>query len=388
MENSQLTHMVTWLNQERQRDRTDIDQLRQRVEQLTDERDHTTLRAGELEAGLATIQTRVERLAQLEDYFERFKQQVGAVLESGEAQREQSLRESDRLRHAEIANVTRLISEFRKDLDKFRRYDEELVARRVEAQRMAADLTRLQQSAAETATQLSEWVKSTTMLEEQRRQDTRRVTDLQTQADELFKRVEAAMPRIQYLEGIAPRLGELKIVVEELRQTQGKDLEKHQFLEAQIERQVRQWSEEIETYRQRMDGHERRMEQYGEYLQVIKQATEGLQALREQVERELHEASELQRLAQNRQKTQFEDWQTQQEQRWQKYTADWDRQWGDYDRTISNLGDRIGALETQVATLEKHMQLLIRIAEEDAQLRAMAAHDWQSHFEQTMEDEA
>jgi chromosome segregation ATPase len=388
MEYNQLAQLVAWLDQEHQRDRAELDQLRQLVDRLTAERDQTARRVGDMEAGLAVTQGRVEQLTQLEESFERHKQEMGALLESSEAQRQESVRETDRQRHTEIANVTRVVSDFRKDLDKFRRYDEELVARRVEAQRLATDLTRLQQSTDETATQLSDWVKSTTALEDQRRQDTRRMADLQTQAVELSKRFEAAMPRIQYLEGIAPRVADLKIVVEELRQTQGKDLEKSAFLEAQIERQVRQWSEEVESYRLRMDDYERRVEQYAEYHQVIKQATEGLQALREQVERELHEASELQRLAQNRQKTQFEDWQTQQEQRWQKYTADWDRQWGDYDRTISELGARIGVLEKQVATLEKRMQMVIRVAEEDAQLRAMAARDWQSHFEQAMVDEA
>jgi hypothetical protein len=173
-----------------------------------------------------------------------------------------------------------------------------------------------------------------------------------------------------------------------VRQGQGKEHEKRQFLEAQIERQIKLWGEEIEAYRQRMDGYERRIEQYTEYHSVVKKATDDLRAFQETVARQQHEGSELQRLSQNRQKTQFEDWQSQQEQRWQQHMVDWERQWADYDRNIAALGERVAGVETRVAVIEKRMQLLMQIAEEDGQMRAMAARDWQAHFEKAMEEEA
>ena len=406
MEHSQLSQMVSWLDQAHQRDRLELDQLRQQVEQLSGERDDTARRMARLESDLAALRGGAERLSWPAAPAERFEEQGGAALERGEAQRQQAPRQGDQppcaplrrqattedrglpLRQAETANVIRSVGDFRQDMDRFRRYDEELASRRLDIQRLAADIARLQQAVTDAARQRDEWAHSAGFVEEQRRQDARRITDIQSQIAEEIKRVDGIVPRMQYLEQMSSRVMEIKNTIEELRLGQSKGHEKRQFLEAQIERQIKLWGEEIEGYRLRVDGHERRMEQYTEYHQVVKKATEGLQSFQEQITRLQHETGELQRLSQNRQKTQMEEWQTQQEQRWQQHGADWDRQWTDYERTVARLGDRTGAIELRVSTFEKRLHLLIQIAEEDAQLRAMSARDWQARFEQVMENEA
>jgi chromosome segregation ATPase len=387
MEHSQLSQMVSWLDQAHQHDRGELTQLRQQVEQLTGEREEAEQRVAGLEAQLSALTGQLERLSQLESYFERFKEQVNGLLERGEAQRQKVLLEGDRVRQTEITNVTRIVGDLRKELEKYRRYDEEMAARRVDIQRLSADIARLQQAVESTTRQRDDVTRVASFVEEQRRQDLRRIADVQTQVGEVAKRVDGVLPRLQYLEQLSSRVIEIKTQLEDLRQGQNRDFEKRQFLEAQIDRQVKLWGEEIEAYRQRMDGHERRMETYTEHHQVVKKAVEGLAAFQEGVARQQHEASELQRLGQNRQKTQLDEWQAQQEQRWQQHVVDWERQWSDYDRALAVLGDRFGGIDLRVATLEKRIQLLIQIAEEDAQLRALSARDWQTRFEQVMEKE-
>jgi len=387
MEQSQLSQMVNWLDQAHQQDRRVLEQLRQQVERLSGGRDETEQRIAALEAQFGLLSAQLERIALLESYFERFKEQVNAMLERGEAQRQKALQESDRTRQAEITTLVNAVNDFRRELEKYRKYDEEMAARRVDMQRLSGELAKLQMTFENMAKQRDEWTRTAGFVEEQRRQDARRIADLQTQIVEVGRRADGLLPRLQYLEQLSPRLMELRTQLDELRQSQGRDLEKRQFLEAQIDRQIKLWAEEIDTYRQRMDNFERRIEQYAEYHQVVKKATEGLQAFQEQIAREQQESAELVRLSQNRQKTQLEEWQTQQEQRWQQYISEWDRQWADYDRALATLGDQITALSGRVGTLEKRIQLLIQIAEEDAQMRTMAAQEWQNRFEQVMEKE-
>ena len=387
MEQSQLSQMVNWLDQAHQQDRRVLEQLRQQVERLSGGRDETEQRIAALEAQFGLLSAQLERLNLLEGYFERFKEQVNAMLERGEAQRQKALQESDRARQAEIATLMNAVNDFRKEIEKYRKYDEEMAARRVDVQRLSGEIAKLQIAVENLTRQRDDWTRTAGFLEEQRRQDARRVADLQTQIVEVGRRVDGLLPRLQYLEQLSPRLMELRAQLDELRQSQGRDLEKRQFLEAQIDRQIKLWAEEIDTYRQRMDNFERRIEQYAEYHQVVKKATEGLQSFQEQIARAQQESAELLRLSQNRQKTQLEEWQTQQEQRWQKYISEWDRQWADYERALATLNDQITVLSGRVSTLEKRIQLLIQIAEEDAQMRTMAAQEWQTRFEQVMEKE-
>jgi chromosome segregation ATPase len=387
MEHSQLSQMVTWLDKEHQRDRAELHQLQQRVETLAGEREEQAKRIIDLEAELAALHAYVDRVAQIEGYFERFKHEMNTLLEKSEARRQQALRDSDRVRQVEIENVTQTISEIRKEVEKFRRYDEELAARRADMQRLSETVARLQQQIMDANKSQDERVRSISYLEEQRHQDNKRIAQLQAQIPELFKKNELQLSRIQQLEQLPARIGELKSSVDEVRQQQKQELERAQFQDAQRERQMKSWLEEAELQRQRMTEYEQRMERYAEQYQRIKKAMEDLQEFEEQIQRQQHETAELQRLAENRQRSQLEEWQTQEEQRWKKHTMEWDHQWSEYDKALAQLTERATALEKRVKANEKQLQSLLQMAEEDAQMRTIAAQDWQARFEEMVEQE-
>jgi len=387
MEHSQLSQMVTWLDKEHQRDRTELGKLQQRVETLAAERDEQARHVTELEAELAALRARVDRVAQLEDYLERFKQEINILLEKSESRRQQALRDSDRVRQVEIDNVTKVLGETRREVERFRRYDDELAARRTDMQRLSETVGRLQQQVMDAAKDQEERARHVTYLEEQRRQDNKRIAELQAQSTELLKRLEMHFSKIQLLEQLPSRINELKSNIQEMSQQQNKALEKAQFQDAQRERQAKNWGEQAELQRQRMDEYQGRMDRYAEQYQRIKKAMDDLQEFKEQIQRQQHETAELQRLAENRQKSQFEEWQAQEDQRWKKQSMEWDHQVSEFDKALAELIERSNALEKQVHDNQKHLQLVLQMAEEDAQMRAVTARDWQMRFEEIVEQE-
>jgi hypothetical protein len=136
-----------------------------------------------------------------------------------------------------------------------------------------------------------------------------------------------------------------------------------------------------------MDEYGQNMERYAEQYHRIKKATEELQEFQEQIQRQQHETAELQRLAENRQRSQLEEWQVQEEQRWKKYTMEWDHQWSEQDKALAEVSERITVLEKQTKENAKRLQLLLRMAEEDAHMRTLASRDWQTRFEEIVEQE-
>jgi chromosome segregation ATPase len=387
MEHSQLSQMVTWLDKEHQRDRGELHRLQQRVTTLTEEREEQANRIAELETELGAMRAYVDRVAQLEGYFDRFKQEINSLLEKSEARRQQAQRDSDRVRQVEIDNVTQAVSEVRKEVEKFRRFEEELAARRADAQRVTESIARLQQQVLDAGKSQDERVRSITYLEEQRIQDNKRIAQLQAQTSDLFKKIELQLSRIQQLEQLAPRIGELRSSIEELSQRQNKEFERVRFQDAQRERQMKSWLEEAELQRQRMDEYGQNMERYAEQHHRIKKAMEDLQEFKEQIQREQHETAELQRLAENRQRGQLDEWQTQEERRWKKHTMEWDHQWSEFDKALAALIERANVLEKRTQDNEGRLQLLLQMAEEDAQMRTVVARDWQLRFEEMVERE-
>jgi len=387
MEHSQLSQMVTWLDKQHQRDRTELHQLQQRVEILAKEREEQANHISELEAELTALRAQIDRVAQVEGYFERFKHEMSAQLERSEDRRQQAMRDSDRVRQVEIDNVSQAINEFRKELERFRRYDEELVAYRTDVQRLGESVARLQQQLLEAIKSQDERARGITYLEEQRHQDNKRTAQLQAQTAELFKKIEAQVSRIQQLEQLPPRLGELKSGMDQIRQVQTKELERVQFQEAQRERQVKAWLQEAELHRQRMEEYGQNMERYAEQHHRIKKAMGELQEFQEQIQRQQHETAELQRLAENRQRSQLEEWQVQEERRWKKHTMEWDHQWSENDKALIQLTEQVTLLDKQTRDNGQRLELLLRMAEEDTHMRAMAVRDWQTRFEEMVEQE-
>ena len=387
MEHSQLSQMVTWLDKEHQRDRAELHQLQQRVETLLGERDEQAKRITDLEAELSALHSYVDRVAQIEGFFERFKFEVTSMLEKSESRRQQAMRDSDRVRQVEMENVTQAVNETRKEVEKMRRYDEELAARRTDAQRLSEALSRLQQQVLDSAKQQDERVRTIAYLEEQRTQDNKRIAQLQAQTTDLAKRIEAQLSRIQQLEQLSPRIGELRVALDEVRQVQSKELERFQYQDAQRERQVKSWLQEADLHRQRMDEFTKDLERYAEQYHRIKKGAEELQEFKEQLQRQQHETAELQRLAENRQRSLLEEWQGQEEQRWKKHTMEWEHRWNEYDKGLASLEERMISLEKRVHENERRLNLLLQMAEEDVQMRAMAVRDWQSRFEEMIEQE-
>jgi hypothetical protein len=64
---------------------------------------------------------------------------------------------------------------------------------------------------------------------------------------------------------------------------------------------------------------------------------------------------------------------------------EWDHQWGEYDKGLAELKLGMTDLEKQAQDNEKQLGLLLEMAEEDVQMRATAARDWQSRFEEMVE---
>ena len=285
----------------------------------------------------------------------------------------------------EIDNVTRAVSEIRKEVERTRRYDEELAARRADTQRLSESVARLQQQLLESNKLQDERVRGIAYLEEQRHQDNKRLAQLQAQSSDLIKKVEGQLSRIQQLEQFPPRIGEVRTSIEEVRQQHTKELERAQFQDAQRERQMKTWHQEAELQRQRMDEFSQQMERYAEQYHRIKKSIEDLEEFKEQLQRQQHETTELQRLAENRQRTQLEEWQVQEERRWKKHTMEWDHHWGEYDKSLADLTVQVAEFEKQTQDNEKRLELLLEMAEEDVQMRATAARDWQTRFEEMVE---
>jgi hypothetical protein len=232
---------------------------------------------------------------------------------------------------------------------------EEIDLRKAEQKRVGEIVLNVQQNLNSLNKELDNKVRGLPFLEEGRQQDAKRIAQLQQESIEALKRIEQIGSRVQMLEDTLQRqereTGELKELVGQLRAGQREFIEK-QLLEVEhVKRQVAEWAEEIEVQVKRVDDFAVRLQGFSEAFREDRDVVAGVERFHEAIRREQTQVTELQRLAEERQKRQLEQWAEENEKRWRKELLRWDHQWAEQGKRNARVNEHFTSVE---ARLDQH----------------------------------
>ncbi|MBN1219308.1 MAG: hypothetical protein JXM69_10300 [Anaerolineae bacterium] len=384
MEQPHLASQLEYLEQQHQEDQTKIAELQQRAETQAYQLQEQTQRIQGLESELAEARLVLNRVPQFEERLDHLKRELLQVIEERYGRRQPGVPDAPSTT-AQFDSYTKTLNEMRRELDKIRRHDEQISLARTELERMNKTASVFQADLDKLGKQVDERVRAARYMEEQRTADARRVAELQADMPALQKRLEANQSKIQTMEQQTLQFGQYEIALEEVREEIRRHREHMDFQAAQRERQMKTWNDLAETLQRRMDEYEGLMEKYAEHYQLNRRALSSLQDFQERLQREQHQTEELQRLAEERQRAEMEKLQAGYGQRWQKQTMEWKGQAETLQNDIAILKKQTDEITKFNQTIERQMTLILQIIEEDVQARAIAAQEWQQHFEKLAE---
>ena len=206
MDLTQLSQMVTWLDEEHRRDREEMAKLDQRMQGMAIENQEQARRIQDLEGRLANTQAQLTRFTQIEQALQQLKNEVTVLMAKETEARLQTERENDRARAGERETMARAIAEIRKELPRFGRIEEELVTRQAEDQRLGEMVLAMRQSVNNVSKDLDERTRTLPYMVEQRAQDNKRIAAVQAETVELFKRTDTVPGKLAILEERIQRL--------------------------------------------------------------------------------------------------------------------------------------------------------------------------------------
>jgi chromosome segregation ATPase len=388
MEFAQLESRISFLDSEYRREKADLAQLRHRLDLSEGEREELLKRIEALEAELLAHKSETQRINLLETKIERFKTEVMSALENQQTKQRQVVKEVERSRNAEMESHTKAINEIRREVERSRNLDELITLARTETERQSGVLISFQQRLDTLARQIDEQLRSISYLEEQRRADAKRVSELQAETPDLFKRINLQSSKIELLEQQIPQFGQFQLALEENREAIKVEVERVQYQMAQVDRKLKQWDELSASLLRRLEEYESRMERYAEHYQMNRKSLETLENFQEKLYREQREFIELQRLAFDRQQSKLQEWEAIQEKSIRDQAIEAEKRINEIIKSVKEfqLGfkDVLPRLETQ----QRQLTLVLKIAEEDALARTISAKEWQTRFEKlATEDE-
>ena len=116
MDLTQLSQMVSWLDEEHRRDREELARLDQRLQNMAIEKQEQSRRIQDLESRLASTQAQLTRFTQIEQALQQLKGEVVVLLDKQTEARLNAERDAERARVTDREALGRGIAEVRKEL--------------------------------------------------------------------------------------------------------------------------------------------------------------------------------------------------------------------------------------------------------------------------------
>ncbi len=387
MEKPYLASQIDDLEARYQAGQEKIAKLEQKLEAQAYEMQQQGGRIQNLEQELAEAHTQLNRVVQVETQFERLKTELLHLVERQYSSSPPSAADPTRTLANQLDTHAKTLNNLLREVDKTHRYEEQIALARTEVERLNKTVSTFQPQLDTLKKQLDERGQDVAYFEDQRRADTRQLTELQAELPDLHKKIAANLSKIQLVEQQIPQFGKYEIAIEELRNEIRRSRESTDFQIAERERQMKKWADLAESQEERIEEYKELIEKHTEHYQLNKRTLASLQDFQERLQREQHQTHELQRLTEERLWAAVQRWQVEYEQRWKKQSIEWQPKITDVLKTNEQLQQQIEQVKQFNQNFEQQLDMIFQIIEADVQARTLAANDWQRRFEELASEE-
>ena len=376
MELAEISQRLSFWDAERRKDKELLATLLERLETQTGKLEAQSRQIQELEGLLASNRAELAKFAQVDRAMEQLRQELTLLMENNEEKRDKAYRELSRLREVEQENINRYIAEMRAELKPLPRYDEEIQSLQTEAGRLNGSITTLQHRLAELDKRSEDRVQSVVYLEEQRRQDTRRIAQLEAETTSTHKNVDDLGDKLSLLQQAIQTKNKEIDRAAELLEEQAHIIENQRVSAFRTERQVAEWAKLVKEIKEEAANMATQLVRLQEQHDAVRRALADLEPFRERIERRQGEISEMQRLGQDRQKRVMEEWQAEREKERKHFQVANDERWRDNARRAEKRDARLNATEEYLGALAVQVGALWDVQEAWAQSIMIGPREW------------
>ncbi len=375
MDLTQALQTLKWLDKERREDKAAIAKLEERLQGQEQLLSRQAREIQELRTSLAGVRGALSKIDEFEQIVSNYKQEMTYQLEQrDEAWRKERV-EAKQLRRIEQEAIKEHLSRLEKELRVLPRYDERIGAREAEDERLARKVQAVEASLVDQEKRLEEPARAVSYLEERRRSDHRRLTEFEQEIPELHKKIDDLLPKIPLLEQkVQKQQARIDQAIQETRRYE-EPIEELRISSFQREQKVQRYldqgekvGEELEKLRQQTHGFIERRQQ------VIRALGE-LEKFKARIERRQDEMMEKERVAEERVRREWEEWQTARAKQLKKQTLVAEQRWQEQERVDTKQDRRLEALEAVNPVYREQFRALWEAHRADAESLLSAAQD-------------
>src|SRR5262249_9455221 len=209
-------------------------------------------------------------------------------------------------------------------------------------------------------------------LEEQRRQDARRMSETQSELPDIQKQIDSLKPKLDLIEDLGLR-NEKKIL--EI-QTGDRDRREQiqQFIDQQIlfvqqrDQKIDELTRTFGQYDESMRRNLERFETWSETYRQMRKVIEDFERIGDRLERRINEVAEMQRLSEERFRQEWDSWNADDQKRWKQFTLTNDDAWRSHDKTFEQFRASVNELAAKFDPISESLERLWKLQRAQADL--------------------
>jgi chromosome segregation ATPase len=365
MEIEQIIKRLDWLDDERRKDKIIIATLEERINNFQTNLPELLQQINEINSLLARVTSQLSRFDQIETTIAQMRVESARALDAAEKQRQEHDREMEKIRRNDVESLTKAIADVRKGLEPMADLKKGIQARMEEEFRLGRLIEEVRLKLDESRHSDEDYRRSLRLLEEGRRQDAKRLNDVQGEVAALRKRVDEQRGKVDLaadsVRKVELKISELQAAESERRQTQQAFIEKQTIGNVERERVWRDWQGRFEDITKQAGSLDAQLQALDATHRAVKRAQEGFDEITTRFERRINEITEMQRLVEERFRQEWVAFKADDQKRWANYTLAQEEVSREATRQFDKYNDRLVLLED---ITQESRDLLYQVIEE------------------------
>jgi chromosome segregation ATPase len=389
MEFEQIVKRLEWLDEEHRKTRTIIITLEERMTALEANIDTVAKQLKPLPKQIAEIASTAARLDQFDGIFAKQRDDMNKAIEDIEKRHQKRELEVTKRHHEDFEPLIRAIDELRQSIEReFPPIKRDIKARILEETRLNEAIKELKPPIDDAVRIAQEAIRTQHVFDESRKQEAKRVADLQGELTALRKRIDEVRSRadlgIDSLKNMDNRIRELQLSESERRTAQMAFIEQQSLVQIDRDHSYKEWKEKYDSIKLQTQAFDTQVQALEETLRNAKRARETYNELNIKLERRINEVTEMQRLAEDRLRQEWVTFKADDQKRWIGYTLSHDEGTKDVRRLVQKLEERISPFDEVIQTIQDQIHQTASATEQQLQELMNVAHEWLSAYERIM----
>ncbi|HEX7619624.1 MAG TPA: hypothetical protein VF359_00320 [Anaerolineales bacterium] len=388
MEFEQIIKRLDWLDEEHRKDKSTVEVLVQRASNLEGDLKTANKKIKELTTQISHLSTAPARIEQFDNALAKQRIEIIKYIDDLDKKHQGQQPEIDKRYQIQFEGLHKSVADLRKIKESIAEIKRELKTRADEETRrnkFSADWEMRMQAMVKTVEDIQHAQKAT---EEPRRQDSKRLADLQGELSAARKRLDEAREKTDLftdsIRRIETRLNEILTNEAERRQMQINFIETQARLQVERERTWKEWESYLNSLHTQSETLDRNLQDWEVTQRTVKRTQEKYDEIVLKFERRINEITEMQRLVEDRFRQEWVTFKADDQKRWTSFTLSQDETHKDTRGDVEKIEERLTSLEDLTQTQQDVLQQTKDANEQLFQGVVAQIHELLSAYERIM----